>query len=53
MHQCQKHMVYTSFQTTQNLGTYETRKYRENLKTSWKYSLVPSLSPKIKILTKS
>ena len=46
-------MLYTSFQTTQNLGTYETRKYQENLKTSWKYSLVASLSPKIKMLAKS
>ena len=46
-------MVYTSWftsnRTTLDIGSSENRKYQENLKTSLNNSLVPKLTPKIKI----
>ena len=35
-----------------DFGTYEIRKYQENLKTAWKISQVPTFPPKMKILSK-
>ena len=34
-----------------DLRTWEIRKVQNNVKTSWKYNLVPSLPPKYKILS--
>ena len=36
-----------------NLGFWKISKYQKNVKTSLNYSLVPSLTPKIKVLLKN
>ena len=41
----------TSCQSTYDLGSQKIRKVQNNVKTSWNYNLLPSLSPKKEILS--
>ena len=44
-------LVYTNCRTTEDLGSYETRKVQNNFKISCNYNHVPSPPPKKKILS--